>query len=133
MGLTGFQGVPRSVIDSAVAETEGWKNLGQRMLAEVQNRCPVSDDDDGPHLKDTLVVSFISGADPRILIGTATKGDVLGYLTKGTDPHPIDPVVANVLHWVSGGQDFFASHVDHPGTQPNPFLLDACRAIAQGT
>lgn len=131
-----YVGVPRSVIDSDVAEMRGWKELGQRMLTRVQAVCPVSDEADqedyqGPHLRDTLEVRFISGSDPRILIGTSTKGNVLEYLTNGTSDHDIPLVNAKALRWTKGGTVFFSAGHQVKGITANPFVLNACREVAQ--
>lgn len=40
----------------------------------------------------------------------------------GTDPHTITPTDAEALHWTEGGEDVFAQSVQHPGTDPQPFL-----------
>lgn len=45
-----------------------------------------------------------------------------GFITSGTQPHIIEPVAAQALHWHSNtGTDVFAMIVHHPGTAPNPF------------
>jgi len=44
------------------------------------------------------------------------------FVEFGTAPHEIRPVNAKALHWKSGGKDFFAKVVHHPGTDPNPFI-----------
>jgi hypothetical protein len=54
---------------------------------------------------------------------TNSNEPIASFLSEGTSPHPIDPVSARVLHWVSinaegAAGDVFAMHVDHPGTQP---------------
>lgn len=133
-----FVAAPRSVINAAVGEMAGWQRMGDRILARATAICPVSereDGGDGPHLKDSLEKRIVTGVDPRILIGS--KQTVAGGLSKlalvvdGTDPHPIDPVNASVLRFTSGGQVVFAAHVDHPGTQPNNFVLEAIKSVCQ--
>lgn len=131
-----FVGVPRSVVAQIAGGSQEFREIGNRMLAQAISTCPVSEDtgDDGgdsTHLRDTLVAQFISGADPRILLGTRTQGDKLTYVTDGTEPHSIDPVNASVLRFTTGGTTVFAAHVDHPGTTGNDFLLQAARSIAQ--
>jgi hypothetical protein len=66
----------------------------------------------------------------RLEVGSAdARGPIAAYVTRGTKPHPIDPVNADALHWVdAGGADVFAKHVDHPGTAPNPFHIEAWEA-----
>jgi len=54
------------------------------------------------------------------------EGDTTFYansiLTHNTAPHIIEAKNAKALHWKSGGKDFFAKKVNHPGTAPNPFI-----------
>lgn len=61
---------------------------------------------------------------------TDNRGPIPAYVIRGTMPHPIDPVRAQMLHWVDRetGEDVFARHVDHPGTAPNPYNLRAWQA-----
>lgn len=132
----GFIGIPRGLFLAEVSHMGGYREMAERMTARAIDTCPVGERDDEsggePHLKDTLVYKLITGEDPRILIGTRTQGDKLGYVTKGTEPHPIDPKAGSVLRFTSGGTVVFAAHVDHPGhPEPNTFLMDAAKAIAQ--
>jgi hypothetical protein len=129
-----FQGVPRAELNRIIGDMEGWRNMGHRMLEHVKDRCPVSSDEDGAggeHLRDTLEVRFITGSDPRILIGSSRKGDVLTYLTQGTSDHFVAPVNASVLRWTSGGTTFFSAGHMVSGIKASSFLLDAVREIAQ--
>lgn len=127
-----YIGVPRAMLQAEIAEMPGWRAMGERILQHAKTLCPVSEDTgdgerEGPHLKDTLEVRFITGADPRILVGSAKKGDVLTYVTEGTSAHEIVPVNASVLRFTSGGTVVFTQHVDHPGTTANPFVMQAIR------
>lgn len=133
-----FVAAPRSVINTAVGEMAGWQRMGDRILAHAKAICPVSSDENGgggPHLKDSLEKRIITGADPRILIGS--KQTVPGGLSKldlvvsGTDPHPIDAINGPVLVFTAGGTVVFTPHVDHPGTAPNNFVLEAIKAVCQ--
>lgn len=138
MRMVKFIGVPRSVVDREVGEMYGWRHLGERMLAAARDACPVSDEGDrganaGPHLKDLLQLRVITGSDPRLLIGTTEKADVLGYLTLGTVSHFVAPVNAKVLHWTKGGTDYFSAGHEVSGIEPNDFVLRAARAVAQET
>ncbi len=129
-----FIGAPRSVINAVVSEQAGWRALGLRMLDHAKARCPVDESDErppGPHLRDTLEARFVTGADPRILIGSSKQGQLLTWITDGTDPHIIEPVTAKALRFTSGGTVVFAARVQHPGTKPDDFLLRAIREVAQ--
>ena len=48
------------------------------------------------------------------------------FVVGGTRPHEIEPRERKALAWSgSGGETVFAKRVMHPGTEPNPFLMDA--------
>ncbi len=131
-----FIGVPAPILREIISLEPGWRVLGERMLGRAKATCPVDNSEgrQGPHLRESLEVRFITGADPRILIGSSKDGQKLSWITDGTDPHSIDPVNAKALRWTgAGGTVIFARHVDHPGTKPNDFLLRAIREIAQET
>jgi len=44
--------------------------------------------------------------------------------------YPISPKNAKALHFVSGGQGFFAKHVLANGILPDPFLINAAKKLA---
>jgi hypothetical protein len=46
-----------------------------------------------------------------------------GFVRGGTKPHVIRARLKKVLRWESAGGVFFADHVNHPGTEPNPYHL----------
>lgn len=59
------------------------------------------------------------------------RGPIAAYVTRGTRPHPIEPVNARFLHFIaSDGTEVYTTHVDHPGTSPNPFHVTAWQASA---
>lgn len=132
-----FKGIPRSLLLAEVSEMPGFRHLGERILAQAKSTCPQSDGDndsesDSGHLVDALEMKLITGADPRLLIGSSSQGEKLGWVTLGTDPHPIDAVNGPNLVFDANGETVFTPHVDHPGTQPNSFILDAAGAIVRG-
>lgn len=55
--------------------------------------------------------------------------DYAVYVEKGTAPHIIEPVNAQVLRFVVGGQVVFARHVAHPGTKPKPFVRETTEEV----
>ena len=83
------------------------------------------------HLRDTIAKRFV-----RDSTGAAVYvGDLddsvphARYHHDGTNPHTIRPVRARMLRFtVAGGAVVFAHVVNHPGTRPNPYLVDAARA-----
>lgn len=46
-------------------------------------------------------------------------------VSEGTKPHPIEAKDGGVLHFQVGGVDVFVTSVYHPGTEPNPYLVEA--------
>jgi hypothetical protein len=49
----------------------------------------------------------------------------------GTAPHVIRPKSpGGVLRFETGGQVVYATHVNHPGTRPQPFMSDGARQAA---
>lgn len=133
MSLVRYIGVPRSVVNEAVGEMNGWAEMGDKMLAAAKDACPVGSGDQGGHLRDTLEVKVIGGSDPRLLIGSRTKGAVLSYIHDGTEGHDNVPVNASVLHWTDAdGSDVFAMHSYTPAREPRPFILEASRGVLGG-
>lgn len=130
--LVRYVGLPRSVVNELIGDMEGWRQLGHRILERAKATCPVSDSSEGVHLVDTLMIRFITGTDPRMMIGSSAKGDVLAYVHDGTSAHDNYPVNAKVLHWIGGdGEDVFATHSHTPARAGRPFILDAARAVVQ--
>lgn len=72
-----------------------------------------------------------TGADTRgpfVAVGTFDGGEGYAlYHHEGTRPHLILPNRARVLSFEVGGVRVFAASVDHPGTRPNRYLIDAAR------
>lgn len=69
----------------------------------------------------------------RVLVSTpgAALGEIRaskGYASEvenGTPPHVIVPKRAKALRFNIGGRTVFATKVNHPGTQPRPFMAQA--------
>lgn len=54
------------------------------------------------------------------------------FVDKGTRAHEIRPKKARALHWIDGGgEDRFATVVNHPGTSPRPFVEKTARNAEQ--
>lgn len=49
------------------------------------------------------------------------------FVVNGTRPHIIRPVRAQALRFTIGGRVVYAKVVNHPGTRPNNFMIDALR------
>jgi hypothetical protein len=76
------------------------------------------------------LTASISG---RVLVSTpgAALGEIratkeyASYVEGGTAPHVIEPRRAGALRFQIGGRTVFATKVNHPGTQPKPFMAQA--------
>ena len=113
---------------------EGWllfkQAAGPILVAEISAQSPVGDESSDP-TAGTLAQSHSArdGDGGRLeVVSTDQRGPIAAYVIRGTRPHPIDPVNASVLHWVGPDGDVFARHVDHPGTDPNPYNQRAWEA-----
>ena len=52
-----------------------------------------------------------------------------GFVRTGTKAHIIRPRLKQVLRFEIGGDVFFASEVNHPGTKPNPYHIRTAQAL----
>lgn len=53
------------------------------------------------------------------------------YVHDGTKAHTIRPKRAKVLRFPSGGGIVYATVVNHPGTKPRPYLLNAMNTVVK--
>ena len=83
------------------------------------------------HLRDALIVRPASDEKGfAVLVGAELGHAELHH--RGTQPHVIRPRNVTVLRFPTspGGATFvFAKEVNHPGTKPNPYLVDAAREL----
>lgn len=64
------------------------------------------------------------------VVTTVTADAPYAYAVhEGTRPHEIRPVQARVLAWHGPDGPRFARRVQHPGTQPRPFLSDGLEEV----
>jgi hypothetical protein len=66
-----------------------------------------------------------SGLEGEVMVGAPYAV----FVASGTQPHIIRPVRAQALRFEVGGDVVFAKRVQHPGTQPNPFVERAARRL----
>ena len=110
---------------------EGWTlfahQAGEVLVEALSQAAPVGDpfrDPDSGTLAGSM--EWVERDGTLQLVSMDYRGPIARYVVRGTRPHPIDPVNADFLHWTGdGGEDVYAKHVDHPGTAPNPFHIEA--------
>jgi hypothetical protein len=81
-------------------------------------------------LRDSIVKRVVvEGNLPSVLVGSADPIALLHH--EGTPPHPIDAKGGGFLFFYSTvhGRVIRIRHVDHPGTRPNRYLVNALRIL----
>lgn len=84
----------------------------------------------GQHLRDTLVKRFVRDA-RGIAVWVGSAHPIADIHHNGSKPHEIVPRNGRflVFYWPKVGKVVFVQRVQHPGTKPNPFLVDAAREM----
>lgn len=120
-----------------------WNTVARRWAMEtaevvtraVRDAAPVGKREGENHngqLRDSIDHKVVVGASTAT-VEIYSRVPYVGYVIRGTSPHPIQPVNATRLHWISGGNHVYRSLVQHPGTKANPFAENATRALATTT
>lgn len=80
-------------------------------------------------LRDSIVVRVVQhgSGDPVFQVGSADP--VALYVHEGTVPHLIQGNPLLTFYWPKAGKVVSLRYVNHPGTQPNRFLLDALSVL----
>lgn len=129
--------------EAAIQRLLGWDGIGiaieRRILAYediVRANAPFRAESTGVHLVDTIGHTRETGPESLIShVGTNPHEHVRGYsiiVHRGSKPHPISPRSPHKsLRFRVGGRIVYASRVNHPGTQPDPFLTRWMREITQ--
>jgi len=146
-GFADLRLVSNDVVAAMVGESAAWHVMGLRMGERAKAMAPVGHTEmetgqygpEEPHgaLRDSMEVRFQEGPDPRIEIGSKlqTSGrnpvSLFELITNGTEAHPIDASPGGVLTFVKGGTRVFTTHVNHPGTKKNGFVIRAARLVVR--
>lgn len=106
--------LPGGVVDRSLRRrVERVQNAAQRLAPGTMGngiRARIEYRDTGPH-------GVITSTHPATI-----------YVVNGTRPHRIRPRRRNgVLRFTVGGQVVYARLVNHPGTKPNRFMIEALR------
>lgn len=102
-------------------------NLG-RQVAGAARRLAPRGKGDGPHLADNIDSKLVPSSDGYSVEITAGVPHAI-FVHRGTRPHPIDGNPLLVFDWPKAGGTVFLRHVNHPGTKPNKFMLEAARSV----
>lgn len=121
-----------------VSLRSGGPQMAQRITEAIRAHAPVgkgSPDHQGGGLRDGLAGKVLDESNGGLRIGITSDKDYANYVVRGTQPHVIEARNARALRfWVEGDTLRFATRVNHPGTQANPFFrqaTDEIRSIVQ--
>lgn len=67
----------------------------------------------------------------RARFSVGTNVEYAAYIEFGTRPHEITPNDNQALHFYVNGMEVFATHVEHPGTRPYPYMRPGAEAAAR--
>lgn len=145
------------VRNPAAAPARALDRAASKVLQEMKRRCPVSKlprlrDSSGRFVSPTKTGATVKGgtryagdfplqpsgylrrscrkqleADGSQIIGPTAKYGL--WVNNGTPPHPIDSTGAWPLRNRATGQ-VFGRHVNHPGTKPNPFIVESLGVLS---
>lgn len=83
---------------------------------------------DTGELRDSIVKRIgTHRGNPAVFVGSTKPHALLHH--EGTRAHQIVGRPLLVFHWAKVGRVVFARRVNHPGTRPNRYLLNALRAL----
>lgn len=101
-------------------------NVGRQAAAIMRRTAPRSDGP-GPHLADNIDSKLVPSGQKGYDVQVSANVPHAIFVAKGTGPHRIDgnPVLSFEWH----GDRVFFRHVNHPGTKPNRFMLEAVRQL----
>jgi len=97
-----------------------------KVVREAKNQAPVNTG----RLRSSITYEMIDSSTglPKAVIGTNVK--YAPFIEFGTEAHTITPDTAEALFWE--GADHPVKKVDHPGTDPQPFLRKALNRLKAG-
>jgi len=96
------------------------------VLKRAIELCPVGKGPTSGNMRNSLYAQFTLDP-PRGFVMCPDPAYI--FVAGGTRPHPIDPVNGQFLVFPKDGVTWFATHVEHPGTKANPFLIKAAKEV----
>jgi hypothetical protein len=104
------------------------RDEGKRFVKIAQRRAP---EDTGEFKRSIRYRTFGTGS--SLGFTTSAAEPLATWIVGGTDPHTITPRGSGYpLRFEVGGQVVYAYRVNHPGTEPNPFISEAYNEWLRG-
>ena len=108
--------------------------LVQRAQRQTLTRAKITSPVDSGALRNSHVAEPIKVSGDKVTTEISVEGgakqDYAMYVHEGTKPHVIKPRRKKVLSWKGPEGRVFATAVNHPGTEPRPWLRNALQATA---
>ena len=117
------EALKRTAKESGITTQEVLIQASNHILAEMEAKVPVK----SGQLRQSLGIK-VSG--DKVIIGpNINQAPYAGYVEFGTKPHVIRPKKpGGVLVFKIGGTTVYTKKVNHPGTDPNPYVQPAFEA-----
>jgi HK97 gp10 family phage protein len=120
-------------IDAIAPEVDAQMRMAMHLVMDMavvtaKREAPVR----SGHLSQSLRSRPVTGSffDGGVEGGIQSPLPYASYVEDGTRPHLIEPRFRKALRWPAGASGFaFAQRVRHPGTDPNPFMDRAVKAV----
>ena len=108
--------------------------LVQKAQRQTLTRAKITSPVDSGALRNSHVAEPIKVSGDKVTTEISVEGgakqDYAMYVHEGTKPHVIKPRRKKVLSWKGPEGRVFATAVNHPGTEPRPWLRNALQATA---
>lgn len=108
--------------------------LVQKAQRQTLTRAKVTSPVDSGMLRNSHVAEPIKVSGDKVTTEISVEGgakqDYAMYVHEGTKPHVIKPRRKKVLSWKGAEGRVFATAVNHPGTEPRPWLRNALQSTA---
>lgn len=108
--------------------------LVQKAQRQTLTRAKVTSPVDSGALRNSHVAEPIKVSGDKVTTEISVEGgakqDYAMYVHEGTKPHVIKPRRKKVLSWKGSEGRVFATAVNHPGTEPRPWLRNALQSTA---
>ena|SRR5690625_5053246 len=108
--------------------------LVQKAQRQTLTRAKITSPVDSGMLRNSHVAEPIKVSGDKVTTEISVEGgakqDYAMYVHEGTKPHVIKPRRKKALSWKGPEGRVFATAVNHPGTEPRPWLRNALQSTA---
>lgn len=102
------------------------RSILRLIAADARVNVPVKTGNLGRSIKEGPV---ITEGPFKVTGSVSADAPYAAFVHQGTQPHVIRPRTKKALRFTMDGREVFAKSVNHPGTRPRPFLLNAAERV----